>query len=173
LGNAGKTRIRGIEAELTALVFEGLTLQATGSLVDPKYVQYADLSGDRSFERFSGVAKRQFSLGADYTTPVGASAQANFHVDYAWRSKAPLDSYFFAPNPENAAIVAATTGPALGLVNARASVEFLDRYEIGVFGRNLTNERANVQNQLVAPLGYISGTRQEPRTYGLTASVKF
>lgn len=173
LGNAGKVRIRGVEAELTALLFEGFTVQASGALVDPKYVRYADLSGDRSFERFSGVAKRQFSVGADYTTPVGGSSQASFHVDYSWRSKAPLDSYFYAPNPENAAIVAATTGPSLGLVNARASVEFLDRYEIGVFGRNLTNERANVQNQLVAPLGYISGTRQEPRTYGVTASIEF
>ncbi|MEY2926155.1 MAG: hypothetical protein RL367_632, partial [Pseudomonadota bacterium] len=73
----------------------------------------------------------------------------------------------------NDAIVAATTGPALGLLGARASVEFADRFEIGVFGRNIGNTRKFVQNQLVAPIGYISGTYNEPATYGVTASVKF
>ena len=173
LGNAGKVRIRGLEAELTAVLFEGFTVQASGALVDPKYIRYADLTGDRSFERFSGVFKKQFALGADYTTAVGDGAQLNLHVDYSWRSKVPLDPYNYAPNPANDAIVAATTGPALGLLGARASVEFLDRFEIAVFARNLTNEREYVQNQLVAPVGYISATYNEPRTYGVTASVEF
>lgn len=173
LGNAGKARIRGLEAELTAVLFEGFTVQASGALVDPKYVRYSDLTGDRSFERFSGVFKKQYSLAADYTTPVGNSARINLHVDYSWRSKVPLDIYNYAPNPDNNAIIAATTGPALGLLGARASVEFLDRFEIGVFARNITNEREYVQNQLVAPVGYISATYNEPRTYGVTASVEF
>ncbi len=173
LGNAGKARFRGVEAEITAVLFDGFTVQASGALVDPKYVKYADLTGDRSFERFSGVFRQQFSLGADYTTAIGSNARINLHTDYAWRGKVPLDIYNYTPNPENAAIIAATNGPSLGLMNARASVEFLDRFEIGVFARNLTNERKFVQNQLVAPLGYISATYNEPRTYGVTASVKF
>jgi len=173
LGNAGKARFRGFEAEITALLFEGFTVQASGALVDPKYIRYADLSGDRSFERFNGVFRKQFSLSADYTALVGSNARINLHGDYAWRGKVPIDIYNFTPNPENAAIIAATTGAALGLLNGRASVEFLDRYEIGVFARNITNEREFVQNQLVAPIGYISATYNEPRTYGVIASVKF
>lgn len=173
LGNAGKVRIRGLEAELTAVLFEGFTVQASGALVDPKYVRYADLTGDRSFERFSGVFKKQYSLAADYTTALGSDARIKLHADYSWRSKVPLDIYNYTPNPENDAIIAATTGPSLGLVGARAAVEFLDRFEIGVFVRNLTNEREFVQNQLVAPVGYISATYNEPRTYGVTASFEF
>lgn len=173
LGNAGKARFRGIEAEVTVAPAEGLTLNFSGSLIDPRYIKYADLSGDRSFERFGGVPKTQFSVGAAYTTPIGGSARLNLNADYAWRGEVPLATYYYAPNPENAAIVAATTGPALGLLNARASVEFGDRFEIGVFGRNLTNERKFVQNQDVLPLGYISATYNEPATYGVTASVKF
>lgn len=178
LGNAGKARFRGVEAEITVAPFEGFTLQFSGALIDPKYIRYADLNDytnpnrDRSFERFSGVFKKQFSIGADYTRPIG-DARINLHADYAWRGEVPLDTYNYAPNPENAAIIAATTGPALGLLSARASIEFMDRFEIGVFGRNLTNERKFSQNQLVAPLGYISATYNEPRTYGVTASVKF
>lgn len=173
LGNAGKARFRGVEAEITALIADGFTLSASGSLIDPKYIKYSDLTGDRRFERFSGVFKQQFSLGADYSTELGSSARINLHADYAWRSKVPLDTYNYAPNPENAAIIAATTGPSLGLLGARASVEFLERFEIGVFARNITNEREYVQNQLVAPIGYISATYNEPRTYGVTGSVKF
>jgi iron complex outermembrane receptor protein len=173
LGNAGKARFQGVEAELTAQLFEGFTVQLSGALIDPKYISYADLTGDRSFERFSGVFKEQFALGADYTTPLGDDARINLHVDYAWRGDVPLDIYNYTPNPQNAAIIAATTGPSLGLLNARASVEFMDRFEIGVFGRNLGNQRKYVQNQLVAPIGYISATYNEPTTYGVTASVKF
>ncbi|MET0248093.1 MAG: TonB-dependent receptor [Sphingobium sp.] len=173
LGNAGKVRIRGAEAEITARLFEGFTVQFSGALVDPKYIRYSDLTGDRSFERFNGVAKQQFSIGADYALPLSDDMEVNLHADYDWRGKAPLDNYFYTPNPNNAAIVAATTSPAFGMINARAAVRFAERFEIGIFGRNLTNERPFVQNQIVAPIGYISATRQEPRTYGLTGSVSF
>ncbi|NBU84853.1 MAG: TonB-dependent receptor [Sphingomonadaceae bacterium] len=172
LSNAGKARIKGIEAELTALVFPGLTLSATGALTDPKYVSFADLSGDRSFERFTGVAKKQFSLAADYSTEFGEDGKINLHVDYSWRGDSPTADYFFAANPQNAAIVEATTAKALGTVGARASVDF-GNFGVAIFGRNLTNERDFVQNLLVAPLGYITGIRNEPRTYGVTGTVKF
>lgn len=173
LGNAGKARFRGAEAEITVAPFEGFTVQFSGALVDPKYISYADLTGDRSFERFSGVFKEQFSIGVDYKAGLGGSTKLNLHADYSWRGEVPLDTYNYAPNPENAAIIAATTAPPLGLLNARATIEFNDMFEIGVFGRNITNERKYVQNQLVAPLGYISATYNEPATYGVTASVKF
>lgn len=173
LSNAGKARFRGVEAELTALVFPGFTISASGALVDPKYVSFADLSGDRSFERFTGVAKQQFALGADYKGNLSDSVKVALHVDYTWRSSIATSEYNFVANPQNAAIIAATTAPALGEVGARAGITFNDNYEIAVYGRNLTNNRSYVQNLLVAPLGYITGIRNQPATYGLTASVKF
>ena len=173
LSNAGKARFQGIEAEIAAVVFPGLQLSASGALVRPKYINFADLSGDRSFERFTGVARSQFALGADYATDVGSSAKVRFHVDYAWRGKVPTAEYNFVANPQNDLIIAATTADSLGLLGARASVEFADHFELAVFGRNITNQRKFVQNLLVAPLGYITGIRQEPSTYGVTASVKF
>jgi iron complex outermembrane recepter protein len=173
LSNAGKARFRGVEAELTALVFPGFTISASGALVDPKYVNFADLSGDRSFERFTGVAKQQFALGADYKGNLSDSVKVALHVDYTWRSSIATSEYNFVANPQNDAIIAATTAPALGEIGARAAVTFANNYEIAVYGRNLTNNRSYVQNLLVAPLGYITGIRNQPATYGLTASVKF
>ncbi len=85
----------------------------------------------------------------------------------------PTAEYNFPANPNNQLIINATTAPALGLVGARAAVEFGDNYEIAVFGRNLTNKRDYINILLVAPLGYNTGVRNEPTTYGLTATVKF
>lgn len=173
LGNAGKARFRGIEVELQALLFDGFTVSASGALVDPKYLRFADLSGDRSFERFTGVAEEQFALSADYVTDIGTSNRLKLHVDYSWRGDVATAEYNFTANPNNNAIIAATTANALGMLGARASFEFGDHFEIAVFGRNLTNQRDYVQNLLVAPLGYITGIRNEPRTYGVTASFEF
>ncbi|MDM7957646.1 TonB-dependent receptor [Blastomonas sp.] len=173
LGNAGKSRFRGLEAEIQAVLFTGFRVSASGALVDPKYIRFTDLSGDRSFERFTGVAKEQFAVAADYSTEIGSSSKVNFRVDYAWRGDVATAEYFFAPNPNNAAIVAASTAQKLGLLGARASLEIGDNYEIAIFGRNITNERKFINNLVVAPLGYVSGVRNEPATYGITASVKF
>jgi iron complex outermembrane receptor protein len=172
VSNAGKARVKGLEAELAAVVFPGFTVSATGALVDPKYVRFADLTGDRSFERFTGVAKKQFSLAADYSTSFGEDGKINLNVNYAWRGDSPTADYFFAANPQNAAIVDATTAKAMGTVGARASVEF-GNFGIAVFGRNITNERDFVQNLLVAPLGYVTGIRNEPRTFGITGTIKY
>lgn len=173
LGNAGKARFKGVELEVQAQLFDGFRVSAAGSLVDPKYVAFSDLSGDRSFERFVGIAKRQFSVAADYSVDLGSSTRIKLHADYAWRSSYATDPYYFPANPSNQAIVDATTAPALGLLGARAAVEIGGNYELAVFGRNLTNRRSNIAALLVAPLGYVTGSRQEPATYGVTASVKF
>jgi iron complex outermembrane receptor protein len=123
LGNAGKARIRGVEAELAAVVFPGLTVSASGALTDPKYVKFADLSGDRSFERFVGVPKRQFGVAADYSTELMSDAKLSLHADYSWRSDTALSEYNWAPNPQNALIQDKTTAKSLGLLGARAAVE--------------------------------------------------
>ena len=172
LSNAGKARFRGVEAELTVLVAPGLTLSASGALIDPKYVKFADLTGDRRFERFTGVAKRQYALAADYKTRFANDAKLTLHTDYAWRGDVPTTEYNFPANPQNQQIVDATTAKAIGLLGARAEIEF-GNFGLAVFGRNLTNERKYIQNLLVAPLGYATGIRQEPRTYGVTGTVKF
>ena len=173
LSNAGKARFQGFEAEVAAVPFPGFQVSASGAYVKPKYLSFADVSGDRSFERFTGVARKQFAVAADYTADVASSAKVRLHVDYAWRSRVPTAEYNFAANPQNAQILATTPADALGLLGARASVEFADHFELAVFGRNITDQRKYIQNLLVAPLGYITGIRQEPATYGVTASVKF
>jgi iron complex outermembrane receptor protein len=189
LGNAGKARFRGMEAEVQALVFPGFTLSANGSIVKPKYISYADASGDRSFEPFDGVAKYQYGLAADYSTDIG-TGRLKLHADYSWIDDTVSGSYNFpqnattvptgstavpgAINTQNAAVLNAITRPATGIVNARASLSFNDdMYEVAVFGRNITNNRNYNAPLVVAPVGYVQSSRLEPATYGVTATVKF
>jgi iron complex outermembrane receptor protein len=173
LGNAGKARFKGFEAELAVAPVEGLRLSASAAVTDAKYVRFADLSGDRSFERFAGVAKTQLSFAADYGVNFGSSTKLKLHADYSWRSKVASGDYNFPANPSNQQIIAATTAPALGLIGARASLEFNENYEIATFARNIGNKRSYTGILLVAPLGYATGVRNEPTTYGITGTVKF
>ena len=174
LGNIGKARIRGIEAEVTALLFEGFRVSASGALVDPKYIDFSDLSGSRTAERFATVSKQQYSLAADYDASLGNDITLRLHADYSWRSKQATDPYNFPANPNNAFVVNATTSPAYGLLGARATLEIGDRYELAVFGRNLTNNRTVISTLFVRPNGFGASTSvQEPLTYGITGTVKF
>ncbi len=172
IGNSGSARFKGLEAELAIRPVRGLTLSASGSLVDPKHRRFSDLTGDRRQERFVGIAKKQFSLAADYSTDLSEDVKTSFHVGYAWRGKMATGDYNFPENPENAAIIAATTVPALGLLGARASVTWRN-FELAVYGRNLTNERDYLQHLQVMALGFVTSVRQEPATYGISGTVRF
>ena len=89
LSNAGRARFRGAEAEVTAVVTPELQLAATGALIDPKYLQYRDQTGDRSHERFENVAKRSFTLSAQYTKELGLG-RLTARADYSWLSAVAL-----------------------------------------------------------------------------------
>jgi iron complex outermembrane receptor protein len=174
LGNIGEARIRGIEAEVGALLFDGFRVSATGALTDPKYIDFSDLSGDRRAERFAAVSEEQFSLMADYDTDLNANLKLRLHADYSWRSKQATDPYNFPANPNNDFVLRGTTSPAYGLLGARATLEIGKNYEVSIFGRNLTNSRAVVSTLFVRPLGFGANTStQEPLTYGLSGTVRF
>lgn len=172
LGNAGTARFKGFEAEMAVRPVGGLTLSGTVGYVSPSYVKFADASGDRRQERFAQVTNWQYSLAADYSAKLGSDLELSLHADYAWRGKTPSSEYNYAGNPDNAAVVAATTLPAMGLLGARASLEY-GNYEIAVWGRNLTNERGFNGSLAVLPLGFVGAWRQEPVTYGVSAKVRF
>jgi iron complex outermembrane receptor protein len=71
-------------------------------------------------------------------------------------------------------VIAATTSPAYGLLGARGTLEIGENYEVSIFGRNLTNSRNVISTLFVRPLGMgAATTTQEPRTYGITGTVKF
>jgi len=179
LENAARVRIWGAEAEAAAILFDGFEVSATGALTKAKYLRYLEApspqnpTGDRRRERFDAVPKHTFSLAAMYRRNLDFG-RLLLRADYSWQGKTPLNAWNNPLDPNNAGIVAATTQPSGGAVNARAALAFSDdRYEVAVWGRNLANNR-DINNALfVDPFGYVAVRHREPRTYGVTLTARF
>lgn len=183
---AGKFEVWGVEADLAFKLPFGLLLGATGAITEPKYKRYeelpsaSNLDGDRRRERFDSVPTRQFSLSAAYEHSFGSTDLA-IRADYAWNNAYPLmptvaflgDPIAVTIDPNTGktieqSIIDATTSRDVGIVNARASLAFDDgRYEIALFGRNLTNERDPVSGLSAPVLYFTSIQRRAPRTFGI------
>ncbi|AYJ85289.1 hypothetical protein D3Y57_04530 (plasmid) [Sphingomonas paeninsulae] len=192
VGNAGKARFYGGEAELTALLFDGFTLSANGAHVKPEYKSYLDpgTGFDRSRERFEQVAQWTFSVAGTYEKEFDLG-RMTLNANYSWQGKTPIaafnyyvDSTGIYHDATDGAVLsardaiatkAASTLAAGGTLNARAAIGLMDnRLELAIFGRNVLNRRVN-ENALLfsAPLSIVSVQRNDPATYGVTVSYSF
>jgi iron complex outermembrane receptor protein len=176
VGNAGKVRTYGGEAELTALLFDGFTLAGTAGLIKPKYLEYLDpnTGADRSLERFELVPEWTFSVAGTYQREFG-SGELLLRADYSWEDEMALAPNNNPADALNSQIVAVSTRPAGGQLNARAAFTFMDGgLQIAAFGRNILNRRYSTNALLFpAPLSVIATRRNEPATYGVTATWRF
>ncbi len=73
--NAGRAVTQGFEADLTALLFEGMTVSGSYGYADPKFKKVVDLGGNDVTDlfRFTFAPKNSFTLSADYKSPPNAS----------------------------------------------------------------------------------------------------
>ncbi|MET0371523.1 MAG: TonB-dependent receptor [Sphingobium sp.] len=179
VGNAGKARFYGGEVELTARLFDGFTLSGNAALADAKYLKYSDDLGDKRDEAFTGVPKWTFAVAGDYETQLGLG-KLNAHLDYAWQGKSAL--YNFRNNVTGVAltdaitrsVAEALTRKAGGELNGRLGVTLENGVELAVYGRNILNRRyGNTGLLFPAPLSVASTQRNDPVTYGVTATYKF
>ena len=81
-------------------------------------------------------------------------------------------------NPVSAADAAGylrgATDKAHWLINARASLTVMDgALELAVWGKNLTDKRDYVAGLTLPGLGYSAAGAREPRTFGVTGTIKF
>ncbi|WP_242130312.1 TonB-dependent receptor [Sphingobium sp. Sx8-8] len=168
--NAAKGRVRGLEAELNVTPVKGLTFSGTLGHTDAKYLSFTDpLTGvDRSGNKFNQVPAWTYSLSADASVSTSAGT-FNGRVDYSWQSRVAFEVYNLP----------ATMEPSFGLLNARLGFKpelSLGgiQPEIAVFGKNLTNERYNVDGLTLSPaLGATLFRNSNPRVYGVDVRFNF
>jgi outer membrane receptor protein involved in Fe transport len=169
IGNVGDSHIKGVEFELNARPFEYFTGTLTGSYQNAKVVsgatpdEYAAnqtlcLTGDP----IPNVPKFQASLGADYTRPVSANWQVTANTQVTYRDSVQA---YCQSNPFNIPLNPYT------LWDLRFGGIYKD-WTIMVFGRNLTNERAQVSaiNSSQDPHALLT---VQPRTIGVSFTRKF
>lgn len=176
--NAGKVRLSGFEAELTALPITGFQIDASVGYVNTNYKTF--LFRDPLTNLVSDVAdqarplytpKWSTHLGAEYSFPVG-DALLRLRGDYSYRSK-----IFFNALDATAPFNEQLASPASDNVKARLSVEDISlgsgKLDVGIWGDNLLNQKNITYGIDFGSLGFAGATFQKPVSYGVDARIKF
>ncbi len=131
--NAGKATVKGVEAEFVARVMDGLDLNATLAYLDAAYDTFFEGGVDFSGNRLANAPDWSYSLGAQYTTPLGNNmGELTFRTDFAWR-----DTVDFKRNN-----LPQFRSDTYALLNARITYTTPNQlWEASVYGTNLTDNR--------------------------------
>ncbi|WP_313801489.1 TonB-dependent receptor domain-containing protein [Sphingobium sp.] len=176
--NAGKVRLSGFEAELTALPFTGFQIDGSVGYVKTDYKSF--LFRDPATNAILDVAdqakplytpKWSIHLGAEYSHPIG-DALVRLRGDYSHRTQI----YFNALDntaPFNQQLIS----PAQSNVKARVSVEDIKlgsgKLDVGLWGDNLLNQKRLSYGIDFGALGFAGATFNKPITYGIDARIQF
>jgi len=175
VGNLGDATIWGLEGEMSVRPISRLELTATAGYthaeyksLDPTVLSLITAFGspavtlDKKLPRtplFTG------SFGAEYTLRVGADGAVSLRGDYSYVDK----QYNDIQNFEEAA------SPAHFNLNARLTYSHAERWQVALYGKNLTNE-AYVENSFWPSGGQSADLfliPNQPREIGVTAKVNF
>ena len=189
VANAASARIRGLEAELTVVPVEGLTLGANFGYTDPKYKRFINSLDNTDWKdaAFPYTPKYTLGLTGDYEYEIANAGTLRLRVDYGWRSKqygAPMQLAASARaglTPEqidagNAALQKTSLIPSYGILNGRIAFELDDPdLEIAFYARNITQKKyftrlLSLEN---TPFGITAYTPGDPRTYGVSLTWRY
>ncbi|MCK9542456.1 MAG: TonB-dependent receptor, partial [Novosphingobium sp.] len=166
--NAAKSRVRGLELDVSLEPVKGLTFGGTLGLMDPKYKRFVDpASGaDRSDLDFPSSPKRTYSLSAAYQTEVSDGVDVLFRADWSHRSRMVWD-VFNSP---------LTVQKPYGLLNGRVQLDVTPevlgaRFGIALFGRNLTDRKYNTYATTAGGGFYVRN--EDRRTIGVEVTAGF
>jgi len=160
-------KIKGFEADFAVRPFEGLTLSAAYAYTDVKLPRAPNPFANNALTTVfvAYTPKNAWSASLDYERPVG-EARLVFHVDanaadgyHALSSEAVLTDKSFVMNGR--------------LALADIPLQDRARLTLSLWSRNLFNEEHVFVVLNNAALGGLTGIYNEPRTYGLDATIEF
>jgi iron complex outermembrane receptor protein len=194
LANAGKVRVRGVEADFSVRPTERLNLYANGAYTDATYVDFTnapcppELSGggsgavigapgapgtnsptvcDISGQWLPGISEWAFSYGGEYNVPAtifGQAGEVYAGIDASTRTK-------FSSNASRSIY---TDIDGYTLANVRLGFRDDDGFNIFGWVRNAFDVKYfDVLATTPGNTGLISGNVGDPRTYGITIGKSF
>jgi len=184
--NAGRARVKGVEAEVAYLPVSWLTLSGNYAYTDARYREYNDLQDDGSTISYAGktlpqTPKQQFHFSSEIAVPwtlTGGYVMAG--ADYTYRSKIQ----FVDANDTPQAILNKTRID--GFVNLHLGWRSAsERVSVNLFARDISNKRALVSfpdftpyfatfQEYSDPRNHIYLSRYTPpRTFGVTFTVRY
>jgi iron complex outermembrane receptor protein len=160
--NAGNAQIKGIEGELTWAATDHLLLNASGSLLDAKYVDFISTAGVVfSGNRIQRSPENKFSLGLTYDFGQGAWDRSfSFKTNYTYTGES-----FWTPNNT-------IKQEPFGLLDASLRIQPPNsQWAATIWGKNVTDELYAVAAQ--AFFGDLMNYYGAPRTFGFDVSYTF
>jgi len=155
-----KSSINGFEVEVTARPVRRLELGAAVGVADA-VIKDADGRGLWAGMKSPQSYASTMNLSAQYVHPISDRMNLFARMDYERRGKI----YFDEPNQ--------FPFPATNFIDARLFLEFGNN-SVGLYGRNLTNERTPTDFITPGPPGFAHGRLpNQPRQIGIEANVKF
>ncbi len=170
--NAGKVRSRGSEAEITISPIDGLTLSGNVAYINAEFMAPNPILGYAKGEALPDVPEWTYGALAEYVFPVAGSFSMRVRGDFNHVSDMRTAS-------------GTSTGPLpdrrsdYSLVNASLSLLSDENWEVGLFGRNLTDESPNYgydtgfPRELVGGQSDLSVLSTRPRTIGVSLQKSF
>jgi iron complex outermembrane receptor protein len=170
LSNIPQVTVKGIEADVTAIILPGLSARTSFAYSDGEYSNYpagpcplevqaaATTQCSLTGRRLASLPRFALTAGLDYTRPVG-SGEVFVHIDTASRS-----GYNGDPSLSRFTYIRGHN-----LTNANIGYRFADGLEAIVWTRNLF-DADYIQNLTIQAgnSGLILGSPSEPRTIGGT-----
>ncbi|KJS09604.1 MAG: hypothetical protein VR73_01730 [Gammaproteobacteria bacterium BRH_c0] len=169
VSNAAEGNVHGLEAEVTRVLTHSWDLGATFGWTDASYDKFLDFDAqgnpkDRSDEPFIATPEYSFSTWTVYRIPV-QTGELSVRLDYSW-----LDEHVTFASTR----LEGSYTPAKGRMNARLQWDLSDSVALGLWGKNITNERYREYGiELFDSNGYALGIGNEPRTWGLDLAYHF
>ncbi len=178
--NAAGARIQGLEFETVLRPVDGLTINGSLAILDPKYKSFIDGGVDVSNNRaFPHAPKTTASVGFDWAVLSGDWGKLNLYGDLNYVSKYYTFPYPLVTPTRSDQNANSSQSKGRTIVNLRASLADIPlggvKAEISGFVRNLAKE-ADPSNFIDFGPGFggiLLGYFPEPRTFGVTVGVKF
>ena len=178
--NAAQARIQGLEFETVIRPIDAITINGSLAFLDAKYKSYIDGGVDVSNNRaFPHAPKTTASAGIDWKVIAGDWGKLNVYGDVNYVSKYFTFPYALTSPGVSDQVARTTQSKGRTIVNLRATVADIPlggaKFDISAFVRNLTKERDASNFIDFGPSfgGLLLGYFPEPRTFGVTAGIKF
>lgn len=167
IDNTGKAEANGVEIELTAIPFDGLELNMSGTYNDAELSQDVPTLNASDGDQLPLSSKYSFNATARYEFPVTGTLDAFVQYNYLYNSK-----IIFHLGWEGNAGVIGQPDPAYSLHNVRLGMKH-DRWTASLFLNNAFDEKIVSFEDVFFGGVEIIRSRNQPRTIGFSVSADF
>ncbi len=160
--NAARGRVRGGEAELTAVLADELVLTSSAGYIDAEFLELDDPAAAAAVglfvtNKFPNTPEWSLGSSLSFTHGLGSAGELTWRADWSYRSTVYSDA---VNTPE-------LTQPSVHLLNASLTFESASRdWRLSLHGRNLTDEAYVVSGfNDIAGNGVIEAVYSRPREW--------